>query len=180
MKVIGFCGLPGSGKSTALESIEELGITVTMGDVIRKEAEKRNVTLSSQNLGEIAKDLREKGGQAIIAEKCVEYIKKTGYDVIFIDGLRSIFEVEKFKRFWRFPVVAINTPEEIRYKFLFNRGRDDDPRDISELKQRDERESKFGIINVIKNAEYTIQNNSTKEELKIKTRKVVLEIIENY
>jgi dephospho-CoA kinase len=28
MKVIGFCGLPGSGKSTALIAIEDLGIII--------------------------------------------------------------------------------------------------------------------------------------------------------
>jgi len=35
--LIGFVGLPGSGKSTVLKAIEDLGIIVTMGDIIRNE-----------------------------------------------------------------------------------------------------------------------------------------------
>lgn len=180
MKVIGFCGLPGSGKSTALDAIKNLGKIITMGDVVRNEAEKRGLDITSNNLGEIAKDLRKKGGQEIIAKKCVDYIKSTSYQVIFIDGLRSIFEVQTFKKFWRFPVVAIDTPDDLRYKFLFNRGRNDDPKDQRELKERDDRESKFGIKKVIENAEYMIKNNSTIEDLKIKTREIVSKIIETY
>ncbi|MFO8020614.1 MAG: dephospho-CoA kinase, partial [Promethearchaeia archaeon] len=34
MKVIGFTGLPGSGKSTAIDAVGHLGTVVTMGDVI--------------------------------------------------------------------------------------------------------------------------------------------------
>ncbi|MFX1276146.1 MAG: AAA family ATPase [Promethearchaeota archaeon] len=180
MKVIGFCGLPGSGKSTALEAIKDLGKTITMGDVVRNEAEKRGLEITSHNLGEIAKGLREKGGQEIIARKCVEYIRSTNFQVVFIDGLRSIFEVQTFKEFWKFPVVAIDTPDDLRYKFLFNRGRNDDPKDKRELKERDDRESKFGIKKVIENAEYMIKNYSTIEDLQIKTREIVLKIIENY
>jgi len=57
MKVIGFCGLPGSGKSTALIAVEDLGIIITMGDVIRKEAINKNIEPNNENLGKIAKEL---------------------------------------------------------------------------------------------------------------------------
>ncbi|MHA1527044.1 MAG: AAA family ATPase, partial [Promethearchaeota archaeon] len=53
MKVLGFCGLPGSGKSTIIEAIEDLGKVITMGDVIRNEAKKRKITLNDENLGTI-------------------------------------------------------------------------------------------------------------------------------
>lgn len=118
MKVIGFCGLPGSGKSTAIEAIIDLGIIITMGDVIRNEAKKRNVDLIDENLGMIAKELRERGGPKIIADKCVELINGLDSEVIFIDGLRSISEVDEFKKFWKFPIVAIDTEDKIRLKLL--------------------------------------------------------------
>ena len=76
MKVIGFCGLPGSGKSTIIEVIEDLGKVITMGDVIRNEAKKRNTILNDENLGKIARELREIEGPNIVAEKCVEWIKE--------------------------------------------------------------------------------------------------------
>ena len=82
MKVIGFCGLPGSGKSTAIEVIKDLGMVITMGDVIRSEAKKRNVEPSSENLGRIAEELRKLKGPQIIAEKCVELIKSQKSEII--------------------------------------------------------------------------------------------------
>ncbi len=69
MKVIGFCGLPGSGKSTVLKAIEDLGTIITMGDVIRNEANHRNIAPSDENLGKIALELRKNYGPEIIAEK---------------------------------------------------------------------------------------------------------------
>ena len=47
MKVIGFCGLPGSGKSTALESVKSLGVVVNMGDVVRNEAMKKKIEINT-------------------------------------------------------------------------------------------------------------------------------------
>ena len=180
MKVIGFCGLPGSGKSTALEAIMDLGKIITMGDVIRLEAEKQNLEKTPDNLGKIAKELRAKGGSEIIARKCVDIINALEEDVVFIDGLRSLSEVEEFKKFWKFPIVAIDTPNDLRLKFLLSRGRSDDPNNQIEFRKRDDREREFGIIEVINNAEIKIKNDSTIENLKELTKKIVREIIDNY
>ena len=58
MKVIAFCGLPGSGKTSAIESIKDLGYIITMGDVVRNEAKIRNLEYTGENLGKVAKGLR--------------------------------------------------------------------------------------------------------------------------
>ncbi|MEJ2296388.1 MAG: AAA family ATPase, partial [Candidatus Lokiarchaeota archaeon] len=63
LKVIGFCGLPGSGKSTALESVKNLGIIVNMGDVIRNEAIKKSIELTDENLGQLARSMRLELGE---------------------------------------------------------------------------------------------------------------------
>ncbi|MFX1357833.1 MAG: AAA family ATPase [Promethearchaeota archaeon] len=180
MKVIGFCGLPGSGKSTAIESIKDLGIIITMGDVIRNEAKNRNIELTDQNLGEIAKKLREDKGDDIIAKKCVNLIQSKEENVIFIDGIRSWDEVKVFKGYWKFPLIAIKTKKKLRYKRISERFRTDDPKNKTKIKERDEREIKFGLKKVIKNADFKILNNSTKANLRIRTRNLVLKIINNY
>ena len=178
MKVIGFCGLPGSGKSTAIESIKDLGIVITMGDVIRNEAKNRNIEPTDQNLGEIAKKLREDEGDDIIAKKCVNLIQSKEENVIFIDGIRSWYEVKVFKSYWKFPLIAIKTKKKLRYKRISERFRPDDPKNRTKIKGRDEREIEFGLKKVIKNADFKILNNSTKTNLRIRTRNLVLKIIE--
>jgi dephospho-CoA kinase len=180
MKVIGFCGLPGSGKSTVLKAIEDLGIIVTMGDVIRNEANHRNIAPSDENLGKIALELRKNYGPEVIAEKCVNLIKKLESEVIFIDGLRSMAEVTVFRKYWKFPLIVTVVSEKIRYERLSNRKRPDDPNSLSEIRDRDQREISFGLNEVIENANYKINNNLSEVNVQQETRALVFKIIENY
>jgi len=180
MKVIGFCGLPGSGKSTAINALKDLGIIINMGDIIRSEAKNRKIEPSDENLGKIAKELREKQGKGIIAQKCVELIKNLKAEVIFVDGIRSLNEVEVFRKHWKFPVIEIATKNEIRHKRISDRARTDDSITISSMIERDKREIELGIKEVLLRADYKISNNSTVDELNKKTRKIILKILENY
>jgi len=180
MKVLAITGQPGSGKTTAIDAIRDLGVVVTMGDVIRNEAKKRSLEPSSVNIGKIAKELRAENGPAIIAEKCVDLIKSKNEEVIFVDGVRSLSEINIFRRFWKFPIIAIVVDEKIRFTRLFKRGRSDDPKSIKELTERDKRELGFGLDKVLENADYTIQNNSSIEDLKKKVRNLVIKIINSY
>jgi len=178
-RVIGFCGLPGSGKSTAIDAIRELGVIITMGDVIRNEAKKRGVETTDDNLGKIAKEMRENHGPKIVAEKCVELISDLNEEVIFIDGVRSFSEVNIFRKSWKFPLIAIILNDKSRFERLSERGRSDDPKKVDDLTERDERELGFGLEDVIKKADYKVSNDSTIEDLKRKVKKIVLAIIKN-
>ena len=180
MKVIGFCGLPGSGKSTAIEAISDLGKIITMGDVIRSEAKIRGIDPTGENLGKIANELRDKWGQEIIARKCVESIRNLKDDIIFIDGVRSIIEVNEFRKFWKFPLIATILDEKARFERLLRRARPDDPKIIEEMRERDQREIKFGTKEVISNADYTLHTAISIEETKEKARELVKKVIDNY
>ena len=180
MKVLGICGLPGSGKSTVIDAVKDLGIVITMGDVIRKEAKLRNINLTSDNLGRLAKELREKGGSEIVAKKCVEMINELRTEIIIIDGVRSFEEINVFRKLWKFPLIAIKLNDEKRFQRLTERGRSDDPTKLKDLRERDNREIGFGLKEVIKKANYKIINDSTIEELKKKSRELVLNIIQSY
>ncbi|TFG00336.1 MAG: flagellar hook-basal body complex protein FliE [Promethearchaeota archaeon] len=178
--VLGFVSLPGAGKSTALKAVDDLGPIVTMGDIIREETKKRGLPLTDKNLGFVASDLRKKEGKGIIAKLCMTRIKQKKSNVVFVDGLRSLKEVELFQQYWTFPVIAIKISQEKRFEIIKKRNRDDDPTTLEELKQRDKREINFGLQKVIDNADYVIYNDSTEEKLKKKTRQKVFEIIKNY
>ncbi len=180
MKVIGFCGLPGSGKSKSLEAITDIGSIVTMGDVIRNEAKIRNIEPTGENLGKIARELREKHGSDVVAVKCVELIKSLNKEVIFVDGMRSIAEVKVFRKEWKFPIVAIELNEAERFKRLSSRGRSDDPKNIDELRTRDNRELGFGLGEVIQSASYRITNDKSEKHLIKITKKLVQKIINEY
>ena len=75
--VIGLAGMPGSGKSLAVETAKQVGyVIVTMGDVIRQETLKRGLELTPQNVGKVMLELRQEGGNTVIAEKCVPKIEE--------------------------------------------------------------------------------------------------------
>lgn len=180
MKVLAITGKPGSGKTTAIDAIRDLGMVVTMGDVVRNEVKNRNLEPSDKNIGKVAKILRKEKGLAVIAEKCVELIKKKKSEVIFVDGIRSISEVNVFRKLWKFPIIAIVIDENLRFNRLIERDRSDDPKLIEELVERDKRESQFGLDEVLQNADYIIHNNSTINDLKRNIRNLVLDVIKNY
>jgi dephospho-CoA kinase len=180
LKVIGFCGLPGSGKSTALKIVKDLGVIITMGDVVRDEAIKRNIVVTDKNLGQLAKSLRIEGGDEIIAKKCVELIQSSQSDVVFVDGIRSPYELNVFRKYWKFPLVVIEADENIRYQRIIERARDDDSKSILDIKKREEREIGFGLLELIQKADYIIKNNSTIKKLKKKTRNLIKNLITNY
>ncbi|TFF85637.1 MAG: hypothetical protein EU518_00830 [Promethearchaeota archaeon] len=176
--VIGFCGFPGSGKSTAIGAIKNLGTVISMGNLIRKEAKKMNIPETEKNLGKISKVIRKKEGEEILATKCVDIIQRSDDKIFFIDGLRSWEEVEIFLKRWKFPIIAIKTNIRKRFNIISKRNRIDDPKTLKELKRREQREIELGLKDVIKRADYKIRNSSTKEALRKKTIKIVKKIIE--
>ena len=67
--------MPGSGKATFSKIVEDMGYpVVVMGDVIREEASQQHLELTSENIGKIMLNLREKEGLAVVAQRCVAKI----------------------------------------------------------------------------------------------------------
>lgn len=200
MKVFGVTGLPGSGKSIISRIAKKDGIySISMGDVIRKEAEKQNCTT-----GEAAINLRERYGDNVVADRCIQEIfhhsrnrqnnkhmvkkihksnnkyqapkkyKRIEQDVYIIEGIRSPDEVEYFrKRFKNFKIIAIHANPQERFNRLVRRKRDDDSTDFEVFKQRDERELNFGIGNVIAEADYMLINEGHIQNFKNKVRVLI-------
>lgn len=175
--VIGFVGLPGSGKSTALEGITQFGPIVTMGDIVRNEVKSRGQEINSITLGNMAKELRDKFGPDIIAKKCIDLIKSKEDPIIFVDGIRSMHEVELFRQHWEFPIIAIICEDSTRHARLIERGRSDDSMNQELIKERDIREMGFGVGHVIESAEYRVENKFDKEDLKQQVNKIIQKII---
>ena len=117
--LIGIVGMPGAGKTTAIDMILDLGASVVaMGDVIREEAKSRDLELTRKNLSNIMFSLREKEGPMVVAQRCIPKIDKAEEDIVIIDGLRSLEEVEFFKEIYsNFEVILIHAKEKIRFEY---------------------------------------------------------------
>lgn len=172
MKVIAFTGLPGSGKSEAVSVAEEMGIKVVrMGDEVREEARMRGLELIDENLGKIADEMRRKEGMDIWAKRCLSKIKD---NMVVIDGIRNMEEVELFRQHINnFILVAIHASPHTRYERMMKRGREDDAVLKEKLKERDERELKWGIGNVVAMADIIIANEGSLDEFREKIKKIL-------
>lgn len=180
-KVLGIVGMPGSGKAVARKIAEKMGyVTVIMGDIVREEAKRRGVEPTPENLGLIMLELREEFGPEVVAKRIVEKIKQLKGEVIVIDGIRSLDEIEFFKRFYpNLKVIAIHSSPKTRFKRLRMRKRRDDPKDWSEFCSRDERELRVGIGDVMALSDFMIVNEGSKESLEEKVTKVFEAAIED-
>lgn len=166
-RAIAFVGMPGSGKSTCIEVVSRsLGIpVVSMGDCVREEAVRRGVPL--EKLNEFAQRLREELGPEAVAVLTHRKMMELESDVCLVDGVRSLDEVNYFRRMGvEVVIIAIHASPRTRFERLRKRGRADDPRSWSEFEKRDLTELSWGLGNVIALADRVIVNEGSLEEFR--------------
>ncbi len=181
IQVLAFVGAPAAGKSEAASVAKELGIPViTMGEVVREELKRRGLSLSDENAGRVASELRDREGMDAIAKRCIPLIKeierkKAEKMVIVIDGIRGIAEVETFKKEFGndFVLVRVDAPLIFRYERIKSRSRGDDLLSISEFKEREEREKSWGMGEAMEKADKVVKNEGSLEEFKEQIKRIV-------
>ncbi|HEX2066703.1 MAG TPA: AAA family ATPase [Candidatus Thermoplasmatota archaeon] len=193
MRILGFTGMPGSGKSEAVQVARSRGHPVVrMGDLIWEEVERRGLPRDARHVGEVATAMREAHGKDVWSRRTVERVRQllderhrapaplghagpagpAGVDeadfVVVIDGIRSHEEVETFRKELgpRFVLVAIHTDPEHRFTRMVQRGRADDSPDPAVLRARDEREIGWGIARTIALADEMVVNDGTLEQFR--------------
>ena len=199
MKIIGFVGMPGSGKSVASNVARIVGLeVVVMGDVIRGEAARLGLPPTDENLGNVGNMLRAREGPKAIAKRTIELARGTGKDLVVVDGLRSKEEVEFFrKNSDDFRLVEVCASAESRLNRIANRGRSDDGNSEDETKQgskiaiscndslqktadalakRECRELGWGMCEAFDEADLRIDNNGDLDEFKAKVEAFLREI----
>ena len=158
--------MPGAGKSTAAQALVDRGWKrIVMGDVIREETKKRGLAADARNTGEVMKDLRKQRGQAAVAELCVEKMNREGGERFVVDGIRSVAEVDTFRKAAKVLLVAIHGSRARRYELLKERGRSEDPLTYDMFTARDQRELDVGVGDAIALADEVITNQHATPEV---------------
>ncbi len=173
MRVIAFTGMPGAGKSVAVESAKELDIPVTrMGDAIWAEVKERGLPLNESVVGTVASEMRSRKGPGIWAERTLERIEAFDADLVVIDGVRTMEEVDVFRNALGtdFFVVSIHAARDLRFVRLMERARPDDIKTREEFDARDSRELGWGIGKVIALADVVTVNHGDVGTLKDEVR----------
>ena len=176
-RIIAISGMPGSGKSLVSNVARQMGYHVyAMGDVVRDEAKRLGLEQSPANLGMIALKLRKEEGPAAVARILGDQMRNDDSKIAIVEGVRSVDELQEFRRCFKVTVLAVVCSSRTRYSRLKKRGRSDDPRNISEFRERDKRELRLGIGKVMDTADRQIKNEADVITFKSQVREALEEM----
>jgi dephospho-CoA kinase len=172
--------MPGAGKSTCVDYLTSKNIpNVYFGGVVVDETKRRYGKVNEDLERTVREDLRAKEGKGAIAKRIVVKIDELiaqGRTRVVADGLYSWTEYKMFKERWggNAIIVAITAPRKTRHARLADRPVR--PFTEEEVTAREYAE----IENIekggpIANADYTLVNNGTPEELIEQFKQILVE-----
>ncbi len=182
MLLIGITGMPGSGKSAIYEVAKKYNLpVVSMGNVVRYETKKRGLELTPENVGNTAINLRKEYGNEAIAVVCLKYIENNlkDKDIIIVEGIRSLYEVNYFRKHYPLVLIAIHSSPLTRFNRLVNRRREDDSTSWEVFVERDLRELNFSIGHAIALSDFVVINESSIENCINQLDNILKEILSN-
>lgn len=125
-KIIAILGLPGSGKTEAINYLIKKfnWPKVYFGDVTFDEMKRRGLEINEKNEREVREGLRAQFGQVIYARRVIEKIKNLPDEVnVLVESLYSWPEYLEFKKEFgdSFITIAVYASPKIRYERLGKR-----------------------------------------------------------
>ena len=167
--VIAVSGLPAAGKGEFATILASQGIPVrSMGDMVRAEVKSLGIPETPHVFGEVASQMRAEHGEDVLAQRLTSAVDDLLLEnpIVLIEGLRGTAERETFANHWNddFIVVAITASKNLRFQRVVSRARSEDG-SLSDLEQRDARETGWGLDIIIAEADITFPNESDIEEL---------------
>ncbi|MBN1168486.1 AAA family ATPase [Candidatus Woesebacteria bacterium] len=181
--VIGITGTNGSGKGTVVERlVDKWGFGhQSAREVIAKEIKARGLTVTRNNLNKVSTELRTNFGPDVFAQRMLKDAKQQGGKQV-LESLRSPAEVEYLRKKTNFILVAVDADMRKRYKRIKKRGSSTDNETYESFVEKDKREMESDDPNrhnnsaCIKQADFTIENNGTLNELYDQVDKVMKQV----
>lgn len=164
VKIVGFVGLPGSGKSSAGDYLSAKGYPkVYLGGIIYQAMREAGIEPTWENQQEFRENIRRQEGNDFVAKRAIEQVRNlidAGQRRIVVDGIYTWTEYKLFKS--AFPgeleIIAIVTPKPLRKRRLAQRP--ERPLTAAEVDKRDwaeiENLEKGGPIAI---ADYFVNND---------------------
>lgn len=166
--------MPLAGKTAVAEIMNEKGYElVDMGDVVRKEMEKRDIP--AEETGKFVNDQREEKGMDAIAQLTTPYIEASESDKLVITGMRGLGEKERFEEELgeEIKMIAVWASPSTRKTRRDQRNREEDVKGDG-FHQRDLRELENGVGKLMALSNRIIENEDQGlEKLEEKVEKIL-------
>lgn len=180
--IIGVTGYLGSGRKTFARFLESsYGFKrISIEGFLVRELEEKNIAPTKENILRLRVELFSKHGERYVAESL-----KSGLipgEKYVIEDIRSLGELEVFRKVPNFVLIGIEAPFEFRCKRLFSRAGEYDPRTVEEFKKMEELESNdcgFGqnLSGCMKKVDKTLLNLNTEFIFRENIRDLMKEIL---
>ncbi|MEY2664277.1 MAG: hypothetical protein RIT04_85 [Candidatus Parcubacteria bacterium] len=183
MIIIGITGTIASGKGATVACLKEKGFEhYSARDFLFEEITKRGLSLNRDTTAMVANDLRAKHGSGYIIESLFNRAAKSGKNAV-IESVRSLGEVAFLKQQEHFFLIAVDAEPKIRYNRAVARGSELDHVTFEVFSAQENRELESTDINkqnlrgCIAQADFTILNNGTLDDLQNEVEKILLKIM---
>ena len=183
--VVGIVGQSVSGKGTVAKVLEEeFGFFATsLSDRIREELERRGIVETRDLMNQVGNELRGEFGADILVKRTQELIEGENLGKVVIESVRNPEEVNFIKREMGGVIIGVEASEKMRFELMKKRGRNGDASTWEEFMRLEKAENNEGeeghvqkVSECLKMADYTIDNNGTREELVEKVREMAKEL----
>lgn len=178
-EIYGVTGMPLAGKTTVARILEEEGFSVLdMGEVVRKEMEKRDKDVSET--GSFVNSMRDQKGMDAIAKLSAPYLEEIleRQKKVVITGMRGWNEKGRFEddTGQNIEVIAVWTSIDERKRRREERQREEDI-EGDEFHKRDVREIENGVGKLMALSDHMVENDAiTEEELEEKVKGLIEEV----
>ncbi|MDD3435072.1 MAG: AAA family ATPase [Patescibacteria group bacterium] len=180
--IIGLSGQIASGKEVVKKHLEKCcgGVSFKFSDVLRKILKDLDVPAERDNIIRLSTFLRQAYGEDLLARALTKQVSEANNDLIIVDGIRRLADIEYLKHLDNFYLIAIEAKLELRYQRALSRAENpgDAKKSWEEFLADEAKETEVTIPAVMAQANYTLENNGTLEELKEQIDKT-LTLIQN-
>ena len=174
--VIGLAGPGGSGKGEVQDLLLRIrpAETVHLRTIVEGELQQRGLPVTNRTLREEATRLRAEHGPDALAVRALPHVRAAldRSPMVIVDSIKSGAEIATFRTSVRdrFVVLAVVANPDLRFARLARRGLPWDMKDRASFDWRDEVELNWGAAEAVREADYTIVNEGTRQDLGKKVR----------
>ena len=124
---IGLTGPIASGKGEVIKALQERGYKyISLSDIVREEADKRDLERTRENLQNTGNSLRKEFGAGVLGMKVREKILGEPSIDWVIDGIRNPKEIVELRELDNFKLVAVYADRKTLLERILSRSREDD------------------------------------------------------
>lgn len=167
--VFGIIGVPASGKGTIAEYLEKTygAPKLRFSDALSIILDRLNIEKTRDHQITLSEVLRETCGEDILSRAIQIGINKSESNFIVVDGVRREGDITTLKEVSTFHLIGVDAEPHIRYERskLRNEKAEEANQSFEDFQKLDQRSTEVTARALMNNAEITLDNNGTLEQL---------------